>query len=93
VKELKHDYAAGGKQTQCVYSDDNTPTWQDKLKNQMGFAATSHAADQIKGKTTRGHEDAEQLLLDLGVKPYTENDQAEAAQDRLFPEKNEPKNS
>jgi hypothetical protein len=91
VKNLKHDYGRGGKQVDCVYSDDNTPTWQDKLKNQMGFAAASHAADQVRGKTNRGHEDQRQLLEDLGVKSYTENDQAEAAQDRLVPEKNEPK--
>jgi len=91
VKDLKHSYGRGGKQVSVVTSDDNTPTWQDKLKNQMGFAAASHAADQIRGKTNRGHEDQKQLLVDLGVVPYTENDQAEAVQDRLMPEKNEPK--
>lgn len=80
------------KQVACVYSDDNTPGWEDRLKNTMGWSAASHCADQIHGKhPNRGVEDAEQILLDLGVKPYTENDQAEVVQDRLMPEKNEPK--
>lgn len=82
----------GSKVVKVVTSDDNTPTWQDRLKNQMGYAAASNAAAQVHGKhPNRGVENARQLLDDLGVKSYTENDQAEAAQDRLVPEKNEPK--
>lgn len=80
------------KEVNCVYSDDNTPTWQDRLKNTMGYSATARCAEQIHGKhANRGELDARQLLSDLGVKGYTENDQAEAVQDRLEPEKNEPK--
>ncbi len=93
MKDLKHDYGRGGKQVSHVTSDENDPTWQDRLKNNMGFSAASRCADKIHGKTTRGHEDQKQLLVDLGVVPWTESDQAEAVSDRLMPEKNEPKNS
>lgn len=73
---------------------DPTPTWEDRLKNQMGYAGMSDLAKKVHGKGNKhGAEDARQLLSDLGVKGYTENDQAEAVQNRLTPEKNEPKGS
>jgi len=68
-----------------VMSDNNDPTWMDRLKNTMGFSAASHAADQIHGKhPNRGVEDAHQVLEDLGRKKYTENDGGEAEEDRRF---------
>jgi hypothetical protein len=76
------------------FSDDNAPSWIDRQKNQMGYAATSNCAAQVHGKhPNRGVQDARQVLSDLGVKGYTENDQAEAVQDRLEPEENEPSES
>jgi len=82
------------KLVKAVTSDDNEPTWQDRLKNNMGYSAAARCAEQIHGAGKgRGHLDAKQLLDDLGVKPYTENDQAEVVQNRLEPEKNEPKGS
>jgi hypothetical protein len=73
---------------------DGTPTWEDRLKNQMGYNHMGDLATKVHGKGNKhGAEDARQLLSDLGVKSYTENDQAEAVQDRLDPEKNEPKGS
>lgn len=74
----------GSKVVACVYSDDNEPTWQDKLKNQMGYAATSNCADKVHGKhANRGVENAKQLLDDLGLKKSTESDRPEKAEDRI----------
>ena len=93
---LKHDYGKGGKQVDLTTSDDHTPQWEDRLKNQMGFATTSNCARARPGNDKirdRGVKEQKRLLDNLGVKPYTENDQAEVVQDRLEPEKNEPKGS
>lgn len=83
------------KQVDCKYGDDNTPQWDDRLKNQMGYAAASNLAREIhtpkNGVDGRGTPNSRQRLIDLGVKGFTENDQAEAVQNRLSPEKNEPK--
>ena len=68
------------KQGQCYTGGDPAPTWEDKLKNQMGYGQTSDLARKIHGKGNKhGAEDAEQLLSDLGVKSTTESDRPEKA--------------
>jgi len=63
---------------------DPAPTWEDKLKNQMGYGRTSDLARKIHSdKSKHGAEDARQLLSDLGVKTTTENTGPEMAEDRL----------
>ena len=53
---------------------DSAPTWEDRLKNQMGYAQMSHLATEMRGKGNKtGPEDAEQLLSDLGKKSTTLN--------------------
>lgn len=50
------------------------PTWEDRLKNQMGYGQTSDLAKKIHGKGSKnGAEDADQLLSDLGKKSTTLN--------------------
>jgi hypothetical protein len=65
----------------CEYTGgDPAPTWEDKLKNQMGYGRTSDLARKIHGKGNKhGAEDATQLLSDLGVKSTTESDRPEKA--------------
>jgi hypothetical protein len=59
---------------------DSAPTWEDKLKNQMGYGQMSDLAKKVHGKGNKhGAEDATQLLSDLGVKSTTENDRPEKA--------------
>jgi hypothetical protein len=65
---------------------DNAPTWEDRLKNQMGYGQTSDLARKVHGWSNpggskAGAEDAEQLLSDLGVKTTTENTGPETAED------------
>ncbi len=63
---------------------DNAPTWEDRLKNQMGYGQTSDLAKKIHGKGNKtGAEDAEQLLSDLGVKTTTENYVPEEVEDKF----------
>jgi hypothetical protein len=63
-----------------VKGGDSAPTWQDKLKNQMGYAQMSDLATKVHGKGNKhGAEDATQLLSDLGVKSITESDRPEKA--------------
>lgn len=72
------------KQGQCYTGGDPAPTWEDKLKNQMGYGQTSDLARKIHGKGNKhGAEDARQLLSDLGVKTTTENTGPEMAEDKL----------
>jgi len=53
---------------------ESAPTWEDRLKNQMGYGQTSDLAKKIHGKGNKtGPEDAEQLLSDLGKKSTTIN--------------------
>ena len=75
-------YPNAAKQGQCYTGGDPAPTWEDKLKNQMGYGQTSDLARKIRGKGNKtGPEDAEQLLSDLGVKTTTENYTPEQAED------------
>jgi len=68
------------KQGQCYTGGDPEPTWEDKLKNQMGYGQTSDLARKIHGKGNKhGAQDATQLLSDLGVKSATESDRPEKA--------------
>lgn len=61
---------------------DPAPTWQDRLKNQMGYGQMSDLATKVHGKGDKhGAEDARQLLSDLGVKTTTENTGPEMAED------------
>ncbi len=61
---------------------DPAPTWEDRLKNQMGYGQMSDLARKVHGKGNKtGAEDAEQLLSDLGVKTTTENTGPEMAED------------
>jgi hypothetical protein len=64
---------------------DNAPTWEDRLKNQMGYGQTSDLARKIHGFSHKkiGPEDQEQLLSDLGVKTTTENYVPEEVEDRF----------
>jgi hypothetical protein len=59
---------------------DPMPTWEDKLKNQMGYGQMSDLARSVHGKGNKtGPEDAEQLLSDLGKKSSTIAGRTEAA--------------
>ena len=79
---IKHPNVA--KQGQCYTGGDPAPTWEDRLKNQMGYGQTSDLARKIKGKGQKiGAEDQEQLLSDLGVKSTTENYEPEMAEDKF----------
>jgi hypothetical protein len=70
AQKLVNEYTGG----------DPAPTWEDKLKNQMGYGQTSDLAKKIHGKGNKhGAEDATQLLSDLGVKSTTESDRPEKA--------------
>jgi hypothetical protein len=66
---------------------DPAPTWEDKLKNQMGYGRTSSLAPKIHGWSSGGDKhgarDQEQLLSDLGVKTTTENTGPEEAEDKM----------
>lgn len=63
-----------------VTGGDPEPTWEDKLKNQMGYGQMSDLAKKVHGKGNKhGAQDAEQLLSDLGVKSATESDRPEKA--------------
>lgn len=65
-----------------VTGGDSAPTWENKLKNQMGYAQMSDLATKVHGKGNKhGAEDATQLLSDLGVKTTTENTGPEEAED------------
>jgi hypothetical protein len=59
----------------CEYTGgDPAPTWENKLKNQMGYAQMSDLANKIHGKGNKNPgDDAEQLLSDLGKKSTTIN--------------------
>jgi len=63
-----------------VKGGDPAPTWQDKLKNQMGYAQMSDLATKVHGLGRKpGKEVDEQLLSDLGLKSTTESDRPEKA--------------
>jgi len=63
---------------------DNAPTWEDRLKNQMGYGQMSDLAKKVHGKGNKvGAEIQEQLLSDLGVKTTTENYVPEEVEDRF----------
>ncbi len=67
-----------------VKGGDPAPTWEDKLKNQMGYAQMSDLATKVHGKGNKhGAQDARQLLSDLGQKTTTENTGPEMAEDKL----------
>lgn len=71
----------GAEKLVCEYTGgEKTPTWEDQLKNQMGYGQMSDLATKIHGKGNKtGAEDASQLLSDLGKKSFTENDRPEKA--------------
>jgi hypothetical protein len=70
AKKLVNEFTGG----------DPEPTWEDKLKNQMGYGRTSSIAKKIHSdKSKNGAEDADQLMSDLGLKSSTENDRPEKA--------------
>ena len=72
---MKGKQKRGEKQGQCYTGGDPEPTWEDKLKNQMGYGQMSDLAKKVHGKGDKhGAQDAAQLLSDLGVKSATEND-------------------
>ena len=78
----KHTGAA--KLGQEYINGDPAPTWEDRLKNQMGYAGMSDLAKKVHGKGNKhGAEDARQLLSDLGVKSTTENYEPEMAEDKF----------
>ncbi len=63
---------------------DSAPTWEDRLKNQMGYGQMSDLAKKIHGKGSKiGDQIQEQLLSDLGVKTTTENYVPEEVEDRF----------
>lgn len=63
-----------------VTGGDPAPTWQDRLKNQMGYGQMSDLATKVHGKGNKtGPEDADQLLSDLGKKSTTLNTGPEKA--------------
>jgi hypothetical protein len=68
------------------YTDgDPAPTWEDRLKNQMGYGQMSDLARKVHGKDSGKHpgvEDATKILSDMGVKTTTENYTAEEVEDR-----------
>ena len=67
-------HAGAKKLVKEVKGGDPEPTWEDKLKNQMGYGQMSDLAKKIHGKGNKhGAEDADQLLSDLGRKSATEN--------------------
>ena len=67
-----------------VKGGDPAPTWENKLKNQMGYGQMSDLATKVHGKGNKhGAQDARQLLSDLGVKTTTENTGPEMAEDKL----------
>jgi hypothetical protein len=73
-------HAGAKKLVKEVKGGDSAPTWQDKLKNQMGYAQMSDLATKVHGKGNKhGAQDAEQLLSDLGKKSTTESDRPEKA--------------
>lgn len=70
AEKLVNEYTGG----------DPAPTWEDKLKNQMGYGQMSDLATKVHGKGNKhGAQDAEQLLSDLGKKSTTESDRPEKA--------------
>ena len=77
-------YPNAAKQGQCYTGGDPAPTWEDRLKNQMGYGQTSDLARKIHGKGDKiGAQIQEQLLSDLGVKTTTENYEPEQVEDRF----------
>jgi hypothetical protein len=66
-----------------ITGGDPAPTWENKLKNQMGYAHMSNIAHGITGKGKSNYEDQAQLLSDLGVKTTTENTGPEMAEDAM----------
>jgi len=68
-----------------VTGGEAAPTWEDRLKNQMGYGQMSDLARKVHGKGNKhGAEDAYQLLSDLGVKTTTENTGPELAEDAML---------
>jgi hypothetical protein len=73
-------HAGAKKLVKEVKGGNPEPTWEDKLKNQMGYGQMSDLATKVHGKGNKhGAEDAAQLMSDLGLKSSTENDRPEQA--------------
>ena len=63
---------------------DPAPTWENRLKNQMGYAGMSDLAKKVHGKGSKiGEQDPRQVLSDLGVKSTTENYEPEMVEDKF----------